>query len=512
MDGAVGEAMRSDHIAGVTVAIVDRSGVVMTRGYGIAAKNPDRAVDADTLFRVGSISKTVVWISLMQLVEQGKIGLDDPINEHLPAGLRIPDEGFSRPILVRHLMAHSAGFEDSVLQGFFLHDPARLVPLDDFLRTHRVHRVREPGAVSVYSNYGAALAGAIVETVSGQSWQDYAEQHVLRPLGMATATYREPYSVALAKAHRLASPMPPVVAAKVTDGFTYADGAFQPQRFEYVGLIGPAGALSASADDMAAYMRALLDPAVMQAAGVLKADTALAMRQPLFGNTPELGQWRHGFMDFSANAGRPSFGHDGDVIYQHSTMEIFPDAGLGVFISVNTRRGLPLLQTLPAAVLDRFVGPLLPLQRATDARAEAARVAGTYRGLRLPAHRTERALLSLFGISSVTALSNGDILIGELRYMPIGGGVFTRTDRPGRIAFHEVAGRMRLYDDIGAEPADRVGFFEGPQWLLLIAALGAVTAIWGVASGARRLMVRNQQAAARALDGALACSAHGPSR
>ena len=74
---------------------------------------------------------------------------------------------------------------------------------------------------------------------------------------------------------------------------------------------------------------------------MLKADTALAMRQPLFGNTPELGQWRHGFMDFSVNAGRPGFGHDGDVIYQHSTMEIFPDAGLGVFISVNTRRGPP---------------------------------------------------------------------------------------------------------------------------------------------------------------------------
>ena len=65
-----------------------------------------------------------------------------------------------------------------------------------------------------------------MQRVSGQFWQDYAEQHVLRPLGMATATYREPYSAALAKAHRLAAPMPPAVAAKVTDGFTYADGAF----------------------------------------------------------------------------------------------------------------------------------------------------------------------------------------------------------------------------------------------------------------------------------------------
>ena len=81
VDGAVHEAMRSRHIAGVTVAIVDRSGVAMARGYGIAALSPRKAVDADTLFRVGSISKTAVWISLMQLVEQGKLSLDDPIND-----------------------------------------------------------------------------------------------------------------------------------------------------------------------------------------------------------------------------------------------------------------------------------------------------------------------------------------------------------------------------------------------------------------------------------------------
>ena len=99
VDGAVREAMRVDHIAGVSVAIVDRAGVVMTRGYGAAADSPLEPVDADTLLRVGSISKTPVWIAIMQLVEQGKISLDDPINKLLPEALRIPDEGFRQPIL-----------------------------------------------------------------------------------------------------------------------------------------------------------------------------------------------------------------------------------------------------------------------------------------------------------------------------------------------------------------------------------------------------------------------------
>ncbi len=127
VDGAVHEAMRADHIAGVTLAIVDRAGVIMTKGYGFAAFSPAKKVDADTLFRVGSISKTVVWIAIMQLVEQGKISLDDPINQRLPNSLRVPDEGFRNPILIQHLMTHSAGFEDS-LEGLFVHDPAQLRP------------------------------------------------------------------------------------------------------------------------------------------------------------------------------------------------------------------------------------------------------------------------------------------------------------------------------------------------------------------------------------------------
>jgi CubicO group peptidase (beta-lactamase class C family) len=123
----------------------------MARGYGAAAFDPYRKVDADTLFRVGSISKTPVWIAIMQLVEEGKLSLDDPINDRLPPALRIPDESFQKPILIRHLMTHTAGFEDS-LEDLFVHDPARLLALDESLAAHRVHRVREPGTLAVYSN------------------------------------------------------------------------------------------------------------------------------------------------------------------------------------------------------------------------------------------------------------------------------------------------------------------------------------------------------------------------
>ena len=125
VDGAVADAMQRDHLAGVSVAIVGRDAVLLAKGYGISSLEPRRQMTADTLCRVGSISKTLVWIGLMQLAEQGKIGLTDPINRYLPKALQIPDEGFAQPILVWHLMAHTTGFEQTVLGHMLVDDPRR---------------------------------------------------------------------------------------------------------------------------------------------------------------------------------------------------------------------------------------------------------------------------------------------------------------------------------------------------------------------------------------------------
>src|SRR5208282_812384 len=173
------------------------------------------------------------WIAIMQLVEQGRLSLDDPINDRLPPSLQVPDEGFQKPILVRHLMTHTAGFEDST-EGLFVHDPTKLMTLDQSLAAHHVHRVREPGTLAVYSNYGAALAGALVAHVVGETWQDYAERHILRPLGLGTATYREPYPESVATARELPEPVAAEVLAKTTNGFSWSSGAYHTQPFEYV--------------------------------------------------------------------------------------------------------------------------------------------------------------------------------------------------------------------------------------------------------------------------------------
>ena len=400
-------------------------------------------------------------------------------------------------------MTHTAGFEDSV-EDLFVHDPAKLLALDESLVAHRVHRVREPGTLAVYSNYGAALAGALVAHVAGEPWQDYAERRILRPLGMATATYREPYPESVAATRGLPQPMSPEILAKTTNGFSWAGGAYHKQPFEYVSNYAPAGAMSASANDMAAYMQALLDPERMAKAGVLKAETALALREPLFSNTPELAPMLHGFFDLGTTRGRRGFGHTGSLVFQKSTMEIYPEEGFAIFVSANTPAGGTLLDKLPDLLLDVFYPKTHPAPpRAKDPQAEAAKVAGVYRSLRVPTYRSEAPPVRYVSEFAVRSLPGGDIVVaGSRRYKPLGEGVFGSIADHDRIAFHDLDGRMRMFDASGVFPADRIGFFETRRWLRWIAGAAAALALWAIVATVERFIRgdRRGRAAAMVLD------------
>ncbi len=513
VDGAVIEGMQADRIAGMSVAVVGDGGVLLAKGYGRAATEPERAADADTLFRVGSISKTFTWIALMQQVEQGRLSLDDPINERLPDALAIPDEGFTQPIRVRHLMTHSAGFEDSVFGHLFTKDPERILPAPEYLVRYRVHRVREPGVLAVYSNFGATLAGEIVAQESGMPWQEYAEQRILRPLGMASATFREPYSEQVAARRGLPAPMPRELEARLAQGFQLDAGRLEAQPTEFVGPMASAGSLSASANDMARYMLALIDPARMQRAGVLRAETLLRMREPLHSNVEGLGPIRHGFLDYRLPGCKLALGHDGGLTLSHARMVVCPELGIGVFLAFNTPGGRSLQGTLAARIVERFVGGDLPAPvYGPGAPAQAEAVAGTYVMLRRPFHRTERALIASVPMR-IQALPNGDLLRPALlgqpaeRFLPLGDGLYQTEDGLGQLAARELNGRMHLFDAHGVMPADRAGFLDGPDGFLAALAAGLIFAVLGALAFVRALLSRSEavragRGASLALDGA----------
>ena len=229
-------------------------------------------------------------------------------------------------------------------------------------------------------------------------------------------------------------PMSPETLARTTNGFSWSAGDYHTQPFEYVSNDAPAGAMSASANDMAAYMQALLDPETMAKAGVLKAETALALREPLFANTPGFAPLLHGFFDLSAQRGRSGFGHGGALVFQKSTMEIYPDEGVAIFISINTPNGGGTCSTSsPACCSISSIPRPIPRRarrgrKRRRARGSPASIARC--GFRAFAAKRRRSAISCE--FTVWALPSGNIVVGgERRYRPLGGGVFARGRRPG---------------------------------------------------------------------------------
>ncbi len=194
-DGIMPLQLGSNDIAGAVVVVVKDGQVLFAKGYGYANVEARKPVSPDdTLFRVGSVSKLFTWTAVMQLVEQGRIDLDADVNRYLD--FKIP-EAFGQPVTVRHLMTHTAGFEDS-LQGLFGSDPKQTADLRALLLAHPPARIYAPGTTPAYSNYGALLAGYIVQRVSGEDYATYVQRHILAPLGMAHATASQPLPASLA--------------------------------------------------------------------------------------------------------------------------------------------------------------------------------------------------------------------------------------------------------------------------------------------------------------------------
>ena len=144
----------------------------------------------NTVFEWGSISKTFIWVSVMQLKEEGKIDLYADIRSYLPEGF-LKNLHYDKPVTMLHLMNHTAGFEEQLLDLRYFENDEEL-PLSEVLSAYQPEQVFLPGEVSAYSNWGAALAAFVVERVSGQSYKEYVKEHILKPLNMNN-TSMEPF-------------------------------------------------------------------------------------------------------------------------------------------------------------------------------------------------------------------------------------------------------------------------------------------------------------------------------
>ncbi|HLK53148.1 MAG TPA: serine hydrolase domain-containing protein, partial [Candidatus Angelobacter sp.] len=178
LDGFVPMQLEREDIAGAVVLVVKDGAIFFAKGYGYSDVDKKMPVTVDaTLFRPGSISKLFTWTAVMQLVEQGKLDLDRDINDYLD--FKIPEK-FGKPITLRHLMTHTPGFEEQV-KDLINEEGTPIATLRQHLVSHMPQRIFPPGTTPAYSNYGASLAGYIVERVSGRPFNDYITENIFKP-------------------------------------------------------------------------------------------------------------------------------------------------------------------------------------------------------------------------------------------------------------------------------------------------------------------------------------------
>jgi CubicO group peptidase (beta-lactamase class C family) len=439
LDELFATQMEEHYIAGAAVSVVKDGELFFAKGYGYADLENGIPVDPkQTGFRLGSVTKLFTWTAVMQLVEQGKLDLDTDINTYLD--FRIPDT-YPQPITLKHLLTHTAGFEDRFFE-LLASDVDNLVPVREWLVSHMPARVRPPGDVAAYSNYGTSLAGYIVARVSGAPYDQYLQEHILDPLGMMHTTAQ--------------SPIPPDLRAQASVGYTYVDGAFQAFP-DYLGQLSmvPAGGMQASATDMARFMIAHLQDghysdANIAEARILQEITAQQMHSPLYTPDPRILGNAYGFFDFSDNSQR-TIGHSGESHPFNTLLLLLPDQNLGVFVSYNSEGGGDLTNQhlgFQRAFFDHYYpAPVVnPIQPPADFAERAARFTGSYRITR-GSYTTLEKVTGLF--STVEISDSGDDALrfttpwGEWRLVEVepryfrqeGGqfGIVFRADDQGRI-------------------------------------------------------------------------------
>lgn len=356
LDGYLPAALNTAKIPGATVAVVKDGKVVTTRGYGYADVDKGIPVTEDTLFRVGSISKIGTSIAALQLVEQDKLDLDADISTYVD----IPVERkFDAPITLRHLLTHTAGFEERLhnvlsvekttydLQQDVMYDPPA--------------QVYEPGSVVAYSNYGMAVIGYIVQQVSGIPFEQYVQDNVLRPAGMTRSTY--------------AQPLPEDLAGEFSLGYVQA---YEPApAFETLNM--PAGSMTASAKDFAQFMIAQLQGTLLRPDTMAMAWSPRGSGESFSPNHPTMGL---GFMMEDRN-GHQTVGHGGDTSAYHSWYSLFPESNTGIFVSLNSTgdkgSAFKLRMDFVQAFADRYLPRTQPLSAApADTATRAKHIAGTY--------------------------------------------------------------------------------------------------------------------------------------
>ncbi|HET8662636.1 MAG TPA: serine hydrolase domain-containing protein [Micromonosporaceae bacterium] len=350
--GELGLAARVDGIlnrrpaVGLAVGVVRDGRLDFFRGHGLADIAASTPVTEDTVFRIGSITKTFTTVAVMQLSERGLVDLDGPVADYLRAYRLVPARAGHRPATVRHLLTHTAGLPELAypsrvfrpVLGETVPFGHRVPPLAELYRG-RLHLVAEPGTTHTYSNHGFATLGQIVEDVSGVALGRYLREKIFAPLGMEHTD--------LARSDR--------VTPRLATGYELRSRGPRPVADCDLVTVG-AGAIYSTTSDMARYVAALLGGGGNGHGSVLRPESVASMFAPHYRPDPRVPGIGLAFFRHDAG-GHLIVAHDGLVPGFSAAMSLAPDDGVGVVAFTNgARNAMAWLSAEVSGVLRHVLG------------------------------------------------------------------------------------------------------------------------------------------------------------
>jgi CubicO group peptidase (beta-lactamase class C family) len=448
-DAIMARQMESYHIPGGVIAVVKDGELVFSKGYGYA--NLEKRIPFQpekSLVRIASITKLFTWTAVMQLEEQNKLDLNADVNTYLTA-FKVPST-FPEPITILDLMDHTTGFEDQNI-GVFTRSAVEIPPLGEYLAKHMPARVRPPGIISAYSNYGADLAGYIVTQVSGMPYEQYIQENILDPLSMTRTTAQEP--------------LPDNLLGDLAVDYRYVNGRYEPISFSY-DVTAPDGSISATASDMAHFMIAHLQNGRYEGAQILRADTAMLIHSQSFTHNPQLPGWAHGFEELTIN-GQRALSHTGGKEGFRSLMLLLPEHNLGLFISFNGLDDFSAIDDLTRAFYGRYFPAAPAGQPLVQPDRPAQQFTGWYKST-ISAETTIEKLVALVASSELTALDDRTLEFDGRRWTVAGPLLYRESNGETLMAFLPNERGKIAYLAIGPYSYERVPWYETINFTLLL--------------------------------------------
>lgn len=337
MEEVFADGLESDGAPGGAVAVVGADRILNSRGFG-EADGSGTAVTPDTPFLLGSTTKSFTALAVMQLVEAGKVGLDDPVRDYVPE-FELAGDSADR-ITVRQVLRHTSGLPLNPAGGPILKGASEGTPLEALTELRGKELSSEPGSEMAYVNANYVLAGLVVERASGLPYGEYVETEIFEPLGMR---------------HSFAE-RGPAKAAGLAAGHRYIFGLSEQTGTSFHPATLAAGYLMSSADDLARYLAVFLNDGVG-----LNGERLLSkagMREMLAADDAgtNLGTWADGVASNYAMGwfvggpwDEPAVLHPGDAVDSSSMLVLLPDRGIGIATLVNASNELPVPGN-PAAI------------------------------------------------------------------------------------------------------------------------------------------------------------------